>query len=76
MGENIHYLSPLCISERFIKGYYIPDNHEQLLNLNPEERGNTKNAKNNLRYNATMYVYRVMKKLGESGYIMAVHQLR
>jgi hypothetical protein len=45
MSENIHYLSPLCISERFIKGYYIPDNHEQLLNLNPEERGNTKNAK-------------------------------
>jgi hypothetical protein len=29
-----------------------------------------------LRYNATMYMYGVMKKLGESGYIMAVHQLR
>jgi hypothetical protein len=75
LGQNVHYLSPLRINERVIKGYDVPDNHEKLVSLKPEERqAARKRLQNDLRYNAGMYVYSVMKKVGENGCVMAAHQ--
>ena len=38
LGKDIVYLSSMLIIERTIVGYDIPDTHEKLVNLNPEER--------------------------------------
>ena len=38
LGKDIIYLSSMLIIERTIAGYDIPDTHEKLVNLNPEER--------------------------------------
>ena len=38
LGKGIIYLSPMLITERTITGYDIPNTHEKLMNLNPEER--------------------------------------
>ena len=38
LGKDIIYLSTMLIIERTIAGYDIPDTHEDLVNLNPEER--------------------------------------
>jgi hypothetical protein len=38
LGKNIVYLSPMHITERTIVGCDIPDTHEDLVNLNPQER--------------------------------------
>jgi hypothetical protein len=37
LGKNVHYLSSMRINERVIKGYDIPDNHDKLVGLKPEE---------------------------------------
>jgi hypothetical protein len=38
LGKDILYLSLMLLTERTITGYDIPDTHEKLVNLNPEER--------------------------------------
>ena len=38
LGNGIIYLSPMLNTKRTIMGYDIPDTHEDLVNLNPEER--------------------------------------
>ena len=38
LGMGIIYLSLMLITERTIMGYDVPDTHEDLVNLNPEER--------------------------------------
>ena len=38
LSKGIISLSPMLITERTIMGYNIPDTHEKLVNLNPEER--------------------------------------
>ena len=46
LDKDIIYLSLMLIIERTITGYDIPDTHEDLVNLNPEEReilGRSKN---------------------------------
>ena len=75
LGKNIVYLSPMLITERTIVGYDIPDTHEKLVNLNPEER---KKYKEDLvieyKYRAVMYIYEAMKKVRGNGCVMAAHQ--
>ena len=62
------------ITHRDIAGHDIPDTHEKLVKLNPQERVQAqKELCNELKYNAGMYVYRAMKKVGETGYIFAAH---
>ena len=38
LSKDIISLSPMLITERTIMGYDIPNTHEDLVNLNPEER--------------------------------------
>jgi hypothetical protein len=75
LGENVDYLSPMRINESAIKDYDIPDNHDKIVSLKPEEREEAwKILKNESRYNTTIYLYRVMKNVKESGCVMATHQ--
>ena len=75
LGKNIIYLCPIHITQRVIAGYDVPDTHEKLVNLNPKERvQGQKELRNELKYNAGMYVYRAMKKVGETGCIFVAHQ--
>ena len=72
---NIVYLSSMLIIEKTITGYDIPDTHEKLVNLNPEQR---KKYREDLvieyKYRAGMYIYEAMKKVQENGCIMASHR--
>ena len=75
LGKGIIYLSPMLITERTIAGYDIPDTHEKLVNLNPEER---KKYREDLvikyKYRAGMYIYEAMKKVRGNGCVMDTHQ--
>jgi hypothetical protein len=75
LGKDILYLSPMLLTERTITGYDIPNTHEKLVNLNPEER---KKYREDLvieyKYRAGMYIYEAMKKIRGNGCVMAVHQ--
>ena len=75
LGKDIIYLSPMLIIERTIVGYDIPDTHEKLVNLNPEER---KKYREDLvieyKYRAGMYIYEAMKKVRGNGCVMDTHQ--
>jgi hypothetical protein len=75
LGKDILYLSPMLLTERTIVGYDIPNTHEKLVNLNPEER---KKYREDLvieyKYRAGMYIYEAMKKIRGNGCVMAVHQ--
>ena len=75
LGKGIIYLSPMLITERTITGYDIPDTHEKLVNLNPEER---KKYREDLvieyKYWVGMYIYEAMKKVWGNGWVMAAHQ--
>jgi hypothetical protein len=74
LGKNIIYLSPMHITQRVVVGYDVPDTHEKLVNLNPQERVQAwKELCNELMYNAGMYMYKAMKKTGECGCILAAH---
>jgi hypothetical protein len=56
-------------------GYDVPNNHENLVNLNPQAREQAqKELRNKLKYNGGMYMHRAMKKVGERGCILAAHQ--
>ena len=61
LGKDIIYLSPMLIKDRTITGYDIPDTHEKLVNLNPEQR---KKYREDLvieyKYQAGMYIYGAM----------------
>ena len=74
LGKDIIYLSHMLITERTIMGYDIPDTHEKLVNLNPEER---KKYREDLvikyKYRAGMYIYEAMKKVWGNGCVMATH---
>ena len=75
LGKNIVYLSPMLITERTIAGYDIPDTHEDMVNLNPEER---KKFREDLlieyKYRAEIYIYRAMNKVWGNECVMAAHQ--
>jgi hypothetical protein len=75
LGKDIAYLSPMHITERTMTGYDIPDTHEDLVNLNPEER---KKFREDLlieyKYWAGMYIYGAMKKVLGNGCVIATHQ--
>jgi hypothetical protein len=63
------------ISQRIITGYDVPDTHEDLRKLNPQEKEVAwKLLRNELKFQAGTYVYRAMKKVGEGGCIFATHQ--
>ena len=72
---NIVYLSSMLIIEKTITGYDIPDTHEKLVNLNPEQR---KKYREDLvieyKYQVGMYIYGAMKKVRGNGCVMAAHQ--
>ena len=76
MGLNIIYLSLMHLTQRVISGSDIPDTNEKLINLNPQEREQVwAELRDELKYNAVMYMYRAMKKLGGGdGCILAAHQ--
>jgi len=65
----------MLIKERTVVGYDIPDTHEKLVNLDPEER---KKYREDLvieyKYRAGMYIYEAMKKVRGNGCVMAAHQ--
>ena len=75
LGKDIIYLSSMLITERTIAGYDIPDTHEKLVNLDPEER---KKYREDLvieyKYQAGMHIYKAMKKIRGNGCVMAAHQ--
>ena len=77
LDKDIIYLSLMLIIERTITGYDIPDTHEDLVNLNPEER---KKYREDLlieyKYRAGMYIYGAMKKVQGNGCVMDTHQFR
>jgi hypothetical protein len=74
LGKNIIYLSPMLIIERTIMGYDIPNTHEKLVNLNPEQRKKyRKDLVIEYKYRAGMYIYGSMKKVRGNGCIIAVH---
>ena len=76
LGKNIVYLSLMLIIERTIAGYYIPDTHEKLVNLNLEERKKyRKDLVIEYKYRAGMYIYEAMKKVQGNGRVMVTHQL-
>ena len=64
----------MLITERTIAGYDIPDTHEDLVNLNPEER---KKYREDLvieyKYRSGMYIYEAMKKVWGNECVMAAH---
>ena len=61
LGKGIIYLSPMLITERTIVGYDIPDTHEDLVNLNPEERKKFReDLEIEYKYQAGMYIYGAM----------------
>ena len=75
LGKDIVYLSSMLIIERTIVGYDIPDTHEKLVNLNPEERKKyRKDLVIEYKYRAGMYIYEAMKKVQGNGCVMTVHQ--
>ena len=64
LGKYIVYLSSMLITERTIMGYDIPDTHEKLVNLNPEERKKyMEDLLIEYKYRAGMYIYGAMKKV-------------
>ena len=64
----------MLITERTIAGYDIPDTHEKLVNLNPEQRKKyRKHMVIEYKYWAGMYIYEVMKKVRGNGCVMAAH---
>ena len=65
----------MLIKERTIVGYDIPDTHEDLGNLNPQEREKFReDLLIEYKYRAGMYIYGAMKKVRENGCVMATHQ--
>ena len=75
LGKGIIYLSPMLITERTIMGYDIPNTHEDLVNLNPEERNKIQEVLEiEYKYRAGMYIYEAMKKVQGNGCVMAAHQ--
>jgi len=54
----------MLIIERTIAGYDIPKTHEDLVNLNPEERKKfQEDLEIEYKYWAGMYIYGAMKKV-------------
>jgi len=75
LGKGIIYLSLMLITERTIVGYDIPDTHEDLVNLNPEERKKfQEDLEIEYKYRAGLYIYGAMKKVWGNGCVMATHQ--
>ena len=75
LGKDIISLSLMLITERTIVGYDIPDTHEDLVNLNPEERKKFReDLEIEYKYRAGMYIYEAMKKVRGNGCVMAAHQ--
>jgi hypothetical protein len=75
MGSDIIYLSLMLLTERTIIGYDIPDTHEHLVNLSPEERKKyRKYMVIEYKYRARMYIYEAMMKITRNGCLMAAHQ--
>ena len=75
LGKGIIYLSLMLITERTIVGYDIPDTHEDLVNLNPEERKKfQEDLEIEYKYRAGMYIYGAMKKVRGNGCVMDAHQ--
>jgi hypothetical protein len=58
-------------------GYDIPDTHEHLVNLSPEERKKyRKDMIIEYKYQAGMYIYEAMMKIMGNGCLIAAHQFR
>jgi len=58
----------MLITERTITGYDIPDTHEDLVNLNPEERKKFReDLEIEYKYQMGMYIYGAMKKVRGNG---------
>jgi hypothetical protein len=75
LGKGIIYLSSMLITERTIMGYDISDTHEDLVNLNPEERKKfQEDLEIEYKYQARLYIYGAMKKVRGNGCVMATHQ--
>jgi len=54
----------MLIIERTITGYDIPDTHQDLVNLNPEERKKFwEDLENEYKYWVGLYIYGAMKKI-------------
>ena len=74
LGKDIIYLSPMLITERTIAGYDIPDTHEDLVNLNPDEwKKFWEDLEIEYKYRAGIYIYVDMKKVQGNGCVMAAH---
>ena len=74
LGKNIIYLSPMRITQRAIVGYDVPDTHHRPVNLDPIVRVQVRiEMRNEIKYNAGMYIYRAMKKVWRNGCILAAH---
>jgi hypothetical protein len=64
----------MIIIERTIAGYNILDTHEDLVNLNPEERKKFwEDLKIEYKYQVGMYIYGVIKKVRGNRCVMAAH---
>jgi len=75
LNKDIVYLSLILLTERTIAGYDIPDTHEDLVNLNSEQRMKYRiDLLIKYRYQAGMYLYGAMKEVQGDGCIMAAHQ--
>jgi len=75
MGQYIIYLSPMHLTERVIAGYHVPDTHDRLVNLDPNDRPQAQiELRDELKYNERMYIYRAMKMIKGIGCILAAHE--
>jgi hypothetical protein len=75
LGKDIIYLSLMLITERTIVGDDIPDTHEDLVNLNLEERKKfQEDLEIEYKYRAGMYIYGAMKKVWGNECVMAAYQ--
>ena len=64
----------MLIIERTIMGYDMPDTHEDLVNLNLEERKKFReDLEIEYKYRAGLYIYGTMKKVWGNGCVMAAH---
>ena len=60
------------ITHRDIAGHDIPDTHEKLVKLNPQERVQArKDLCNELKWRVEMYVYGAIKKVGKTRCVFA-----
>ena len=63
------------ITHRVITGHDIPDTHEKLVKLNPQERVQAqKDLCNELKWRVGMYVYGAIKKVGKTGCVFVAPQ--